>query len=116
MLSKLWRAFGRRPILIKGAGTLAEGMSARATIGDPFAGGTEIVVCRLDGRLHALDRLCPHEGGRIIDGPLAEGRYVVCPLHNYRFDPRDGKAVGIACERARVYRIREKGPDAEVWL
>ena len=51
------------------------------------------VLCRVDGELHALDALCPHEGGRIHDGPLAQGKYAVCPLHNYKFDPRTGEAV-----------------------
>lgn len=116
MLSRLLGLFKGRPALIRGAAQLAEGQSRRVELGDSLAGGVEIVLCRLNGELHAVDRLCPHEGGRIGDGPLVEGRYVTCPLHNYRFDPTTGKPVGVACKSARTYRVREKGGDCEVYL
>ena len=63
-----------------------------------------MILCRVEGRLHALDALCPHEGGRIVPGPLVEGKYALCPLHNYKFDPRTGKAVDVSCKAARTYR------------
>jgi len=115
VLSWLRGLVGGRPVLIQGAARLAEGQARCVALGDPLAGGKEIVLVRRDGRLLALDRLCPHEGGRMADGPLLEGRYVVCPLHNYRFDPQTGRAVGVACKSARVYKVREVGADCEVW-
>ena len=115
MLSKLLGIFRGRPVLVQGVGKLGEGQSRRIAIGDPLAGGKEIVLCRVGGVLYALDRRCPHEGGRINDGPLIEGRYAMCPLHNYKFDPTTGRAVGVACADARRYRVREKGGDAELW-
>jgi nitrite reductase (NADH) small subunit len=72
-------------------------------------------LARKEGRLFAVDRRCPHEGGRISGGPLVEGKYVVCPLHNYKFDPQTGRAIGVACPNARVYKLKAKGTDAEVW-
>ena len=116
MLSKLFGMFKGRPALIRGAAQLPEGQSKRIELGDPMAGGAEIVLCRLNGELHAVDRVCPHEGGRIVDGPLADGKYVVCPLHNYRFDPATGKAVDVVCGKAKTYQVREKDGDAEVYL
>jgi len=116
VLSKLFGLFKGRPALIKGAAQLPEGQSKRIELGDTMAGGAEIVLCRLDGALHAVDRVCPHEGGRISDGPLVDGKHVVCPLHNYRFDPTTGKAVDVVCRSARTYRVREVDGDAEVYL
>lgn len=116
MLGRLRDLFRGRPVLVQGAGKLPDGTARCVAVGDPLAGGTELVLARVDGRLHALDRVCPHENGRISDGPLVEGRYVVCPLHNYRFDPRDGRAVGVSCRSARVYKVRETGGDCEVWV
>lgn len=104
-----------RPILIKGAGKLPEGQSKKIDIGDPLAGGRQVVLCRVDGKLCAIDALCPHEGGRISDGPLHEGRFAMCPLHNYQFDPTTGKALDRECKNARTYRVREKGGDCELW-
>jgi len=116
MFSKLFGMFGGKPVLVKGTGKLAEGESKRVAIGDPLADGFEVILGRVDGKLCALDRHCPHEGGRLIDGPLAEGRYMVCPLHNYKFDPRNGRAVGVTCPDAKTYKVRERDGDAELFL
>jgi nitrite reductase/ring-hydroxylating ferredoxin subunit len=108
--------FRGRPIVIQGTGKIQEGHSKKVDIGDVLAGGKQIVLCRVDGGLHALDVLCPHEGGRINDGPLHEGKFAMCPLHNYQFDPKTGKAIGRVCKDAKTYRVREKDGDCEVWV
>ena len=113
------RLFGflRGPaVKIQGVDKLPEGQAKKISIGDPLAGGTEIILCRRDGKLFALDVRCPHEGGRIIGGPLVEGRYVTCPLHSYKFDPANGRAVGVACKSAKTYRVSERGADCDVFL
>lgn len=116
MLKRLF-GFGRKPALIKGAGRLAEGQARKIVFGDPIAGdGVELILCRVDGALHAIDVQCPHEGGRIVDGPLVEGKYAVCPLHQYVFDPKNGRAVNAACRAAKTYKVREVEGDCEVWL
>lgn len=56
-------------------------------------GAHGIVVCRVGGRLYALDDNCSH-----ADTPLSEGRLrghsLVCPLHGAAFDVRDGSHSG----------------------
>lgn len=108
---------GRR-VRIPGVARLAEGEARKILVPSERAGAPprEIVLVRLEGRLFALDSLCPHEGGRIAEGPLWEGRYVSCPLHLYRFDPRTGEAVDVECERARTYPAREVNGVAEIEL
>lgn len=109
--------FRGRPAVIRGTGNLAEGHAKKVDIGDPLAGtGRQIVLCRVDGDLYALDALCPHEGGRISDGPLLGGRIAMCPLHNYQFDPKTGKPVSGLCKDAKTYRVRERDGDCEIWL
>ena len=109
--------FRGKPALIQGTAKLAEGHAKKVDLGDPLAGtGRQIVLCRVDGELYALDALCPHEGGRISDGPLLEGRTAMCPLHNYRFDPRDGSAVGVTCRSARTVRVEERDGELELFL
>jgi nitrite reductase/ring-hydroxylating ferredoxin subunit len=113
----LFDLFRGKPALIQGTGKLAEGHSKKVEFGDIVAGtGKQVVVCRVDGGLYALDALCPHEGGRISDGPLMDGKHAMCPLHNYRFDPKTGQAVGRVCKDAKTYRVKEQGGDCEIWI
>ena len=115
MLEWILGLFRGRRVVIAGTSKLGEGQSRKIDLGDPLAGGRQVVLCRVDGELFALDALCPHEGGRISDGPLLEGRFALCPLHNYKFDPKTGRAVDRACKDARRYKVREKNGDAVLW-
>ncbi len=116
MFGKILSAFRGKPALIKGAGRLEEGQSKRVELGDTLAGGVAVILCRVDGELLALDDRCPHDDGRIIGGPLVDGKFAVCPLHNYQFDPKNGAAKNNACKKARTYKVREADGDAEVWI
>jgi nitrite reductase (NADH) small subunit len=108
-----------RRVRIPGVARLAEGEARKVIVppapSDPSGAPQEILLARLDGRLHALDTLCPHEGGRFGEGPLWDG-CVVCPLHLYRFDPRTGAAQDVECEPARVFPVREVDGVAELEL
>jgi len=111
MFERLIGFLRRPPATIQGSSELPEGEARHFA-----AGAGEIVLCRRAGKLYALDARCPHEGGRLIGGPLVEGRYVTCPLHKYKFDPANGQAIGVACKKARTYRVVERGADCEVFL
>ena len=105
------------PLRVPGVARLQEGRARKIYVPDPVGGPPrEVVFCRVGGELFALDSLCPHEGGRIADGPLMEGRYAFCPLHLYKFDPRDGRAVEIECDSATTYPAREIDGVAEIQL
>jgi nitrite reductase/ring-hydroxylating ferredoxin subunit len=97
---------------------LVEGTARKVLVPAARAGAAprEVVFVRLGGRLFALDSLCPHEGGRLSEGPLWDGRFVACPLHLYRFDPRTGAAVDVECDPARTYAVREVAGAAELEL
>lgn len=115
-LRRLLGLFRRAAVRIPGAAALPEGQARVVDLGDPRAGGRQIVLARKDGRLFALDARCPHEGGRLVGGPLFEGRYAICPLHHYRFDVETGRPWADVCARARTYEVRALGDDAEVVL
>jgi nitrite reductase/ring-hydroxylating ferredoxin subunit len=117
MLGRLLGLFKKRGgVRVPGADQLAEGEARTVDIGDPFAGGKQVLLCRVAGRVYGLETECPHEGGRLAKGPLADGKYAVCPLHNYRFDPRDGSAVGVTCRSARTVRVEERDGELELFL
>ena len=117
MFGKILSAFRGKPALIKGAGRLEEGQSKRVELGDTLAGGVAVILCRVDGVLLALDDRCPHDDGRIIGGPLVDGKLRGLPAcTTTSFDPKSGAAKNNACKKARTYKVREADGDAEVWI
>jgi len=107
-----------RRVRVPGVARLPEGEARKVLVPSERrdAPPHEVVLVRTGGKLYALDSLCPHEGGRIGEGPLWEGRYVMCPLHLYRFDPRTGAAAEVECDPATTYVVREVDGAAEVEL
>lgn len=68
-----------------------------------MAGGMRIALFRTRaGDVFATQAACPHKGGPLTDGLLG-GWTVMCPLHEYRFDLRDGAPVGNGCAALRTY-------------
>lgn len=54
--------------------------------------GKEIALYRVGDDIYASDNLCTHGKARLCDGYL-EGHEIECPLHQGRFDIRDGRAL-----------------------
>lgn len=54
-------------------------------------GGKKICIGRHGDQLFAFARKCPHAGGLMADGYIDPLGQVVCPLHRYRFNPRNGR-------------------------
>jgi nitrite reductase/ring-hydroxylating ferredoxin subunit/uncharacterized membrane protein len=57
------------------------------------ASGMQVLVVRLQGRLHAISDVCSHAGGPLHEGSL-QGDTVICPWHASRFCVRDGRVEG----------------------
>ena len=53
----------------------------------------EVMVCRVAGRLYALEDVCSHADTTLSDG-LLRGHVITCPLHGAQFDVRDGSHLG----------------------
>jgi nitrite reductase (NADH) small subunit len=51
--------------------------------------GRKLALFRTDAGVFALDATCPHKGGPLADGLVAD-RCVTCPLHGKRFDLETG--------------------------
>ncbi len=117
MLKRILSAlFKGRAVDVPNTDQIQEGTARGVTVGDLAAGGTRVLLCRVDGALHAIDSLCPHEGGRLETGDLVEGRLARCPLHGYLFDPRNGAVKRGACAGAKTYRVAEQGSTATFWI
>ena len=53
-------------------------------------GGKKICMTRYNGQLYAFAYKCPHAGGIMADGYIDDSGNVVCPLHRYRFNVKNG--------------------------
>ncbi|MCY1562961.1 Naphthalene 1,2-dioxygenase/salicylate 5-hydroxylase system, ferredoxin component [compost metagenome] len=72
-------------------------------------GGRDIALYRVDGAVFATDNTCTHGQARLCDGFL-EGHEIECPLHQGRFDIRDGRATcAPATDALRCYPVRIEG-------
>jgi len=54
--------------------------------------GKSLALYRVEGEVFVTDNICTHGQARLCDGFL-EGFEIECPLHQGRFDIRDGKAM-----------------------
>jgi nitrite reductase/ring-hydroxylating ferredoxin subunit len=52
-----------------------------------------VVVCRINGELHAVEDNCSHRDAKLSEGRL-RGTLLTCPLHGAQFDVRDGTHQG----------------------
>ena len=84
-------------------------------------GPNGIAVCQVNGKTICLAKWkdeffafaykCPHAGGILADGFIDALGNIVCPLHRYKYDPRNGRNVsgeGYYLKRWEV-ELREEG-------
>jgi len=74
--------------------------------------GRRIAVFRTPEGWRAVEGACPHRGGPLADGIVAD-RCVTCPLHGWRFDLDTGQAVN-GEGRVEVFEVLER--DGALWL
>lgn len=55
--------------------------------------GKKICVGRFNGSVFAFAYKCPHAGGIMADGYIDVLGNVVCPLHRYKYDMKNGRNV-----------------------
>lgn len=76
--------------------------------------GRDIAIYTVGDAVYATDNVCTHGQARLCDGFL-DGHQIECPLHQGKFDVRDGKPT---CEPAeeplRSYPVKVERQ--RVWL
>jgi nitrite reductase (NADH) small subunit len=76
--------------------------------------GRRVAVFNAKSGWYAIDDRCPHLGGPLSDGVLAD-RSVICPLHERRFDLATGEALTGDCDAA-AHRVEVRGTQVYVEL
>ena len=54
-------------------------------------GEKRVCIFHLESGYKVFDNLCPHNGQSLLDGTTNYLEEIVCPLHGYRFNLKDGK-------------------------
>ena len=85
--------------------------------------GKEILLVNLDNNLYGLDNRCPHMGGSLFEGKMADGR-IVCPKHGSIFNIRTGEVseVGkmlfmkVKVRNLKMYPVMAEGDSVYVGI
>jgi naphthalene 1,2-dioxygenase ferredoxin component len=68
--------------------------------------GRSVALYSVDQTIYATDNICTHGHARLCEGFL-EGHEIECPLHQGKFDVRDGRALcAPLTESIRSYPVR----------
>lgn len=70
-------------------------------------GGEAIALFYVDGAVYALHDVCIHKQRLLSKGTVLHGK-IICPGHQWRFDPASGEADGqILCQPTYDVRIED---------
>ncbi len=77
--------------------------------------GRKIILIRYEGRVYAIDSLCPHAAADLTKGSLRSWQ-LCCHEHNYCFDIRSGLIVWPEDEVYRLRRYEVKEADGQIFI
>jgi nitrite reductase (NADH) small subunit len=72
-----------------------------------LAGEHVVALANVDGAWHALDGVCPHQGGPLGRGELC-GTTLRCPWHGWEFDITTGRHRSSPTVRQESYQVAER--------
>lgn len=74
-----------------------------------------VALFNLEGEIYAIEDVCTHDGGPLVEGTVVDDCLVQCPRHGARFDIRTGAAVRFpAFEPTQTFQVRVEN-DA-IWM
>ena len=74
--------------------------------------GIRIALFNLNGAYYAIEDVCTHDGGPLVEGEIVNENQVQCPRHGARFDIRTGAALSLpAFEPTTVHDVYIQGED-----
>jgi nitrite reductase/ring-hydroxylating ferredoxin subunit len=68
------------------------------------AGGTSILLLKINGQFHAYQGHCPHQGAALVEGEL-DGGLLVCAAHRWQFDATNGQGVNPRSARLKSFPV-----------
>ena len=86
------------------------------------SGGKKVTLARNAGKLYACAYKCPHASGILADGFIDAVGNVVCPLHRFKFNLKNGRNVSGEGYYLKVYAVEVRqagvfvGFEENTWL
>lgn len=81
---------------------IVEGKAMQFAVADE-----RIMVCRVEGVLHALHAICPHRGAFLTQGSI-QGNVILCPWHAWGFDVTTGEGITNPMSCVKTFDVREE--------
>ena len=75
-----------------------------------IANSKEVALFKREGKIYALDNVCPHRGGPLGEGEL-DGDEIVCPWHAWGFDVKTGKCHTASDIQQPMFKVKIQGND-----
>lgn len=71
-----------------------------------------VALFNLNGAIYAIEDVCTHDSGPLVEGKIVNEHQVQCPRHGARFDIRTGAALSFPAFAATAsYAVRIDGQD-----
>ncbi len=68
----------------------------------------QIVLFYLNGKVYAMNSICPHSSGDLSQGEL-DDQEVICPGHQYMFNIKTGVCLNHPGYSLRTYKVKIDG-------
>ena len=82
----------------------------------------EVALFKINGKVHAVDNICPHNHTPKIYKGIIEDDCVLCPIHFFKFNLKTGKPIEFTGGNLRIYETKIensivfiKKPDAKTF-
>jgi nitrite reductase (NADH) small subunit len=70
--------------------------------------GEAIALWRINGKIYAINNVCPHQHFSMLHQGTLDGVYVTCPMHGWTFSLEDGQPK-FGNGRAKTYQVKVEG-------
>ncbi len=87
---------------------LKESIGERYLVND-----TDIALFKINGKIFAVNNVCPHKQANIMHEGFVENECVVCPLHGWTFELSTGNLIG-GSRGLKSYPVEIKNEDIYV--
>ena len=75
--------------------------------------GKNIALFNVNGKFHAIDNTCLHQGGPLGEGTL-QGDVVTCPWHGWRYNVTTGVNQANPSWKVASYEVKVDGDEVQV--